>query len=88
MMRELVIILVQAITDLFNCVPKDSRGTERALRIEATLAEPTRDASRAAKKGRARIQTADPAPNRSSFHRRQIDPDSPIAFGAPAAQIT
>ena len=39
MMRELVIILVQAITDLFNCVPKDSRGTERALRIEATLAE-------------------------------------------------
>jgi hypothetical protein len=36
-MREIVVVLVQAINDLFDCIPKDSYATEKIKRIEATL---------------------------------------------------
>ena len=39
MMREIVVVLVQAINDLFDCVPKDSYAAEKIMRIEATLAK-------------------------------------------------
>jgi hypothetical protein len=38
-MREIVVILVQANTDLLASVPKDSRNTKQIARIEATLAK-------------------------------------------------
>ena len=38
-MRELVVILVQAITDLLACFPSKSRRKEQIRRIEATLAK-------------------------------------------------
>jgi hypothetical protein len=38
-MREIVLILVQAITNLLASVPKDSRNTKQVARIEATLAK-------------------------------------------------
>ena len=37
-MREIIVVLVQAITDLFACLPKESYATEKVMRIEATLA--------------------------------------------------
>ena len=37
-MREIIVVLVQAITDLFDCLPKDVYATEKIVRIEATLA--------------------------------------------------
>jgi hypothetical protein len=37
MTRELIVVLVQAITDLLACLPKDSRNSEQVVRIEATL---------------------------------------------------
>ena len=37
MMREIIVVLVQAITDLFACLPKDLYATEKVTRIEATL---------------------------------------------------
>jgi hypothetical protein len=39
MMRETLIVLVQAITDLLACLPKDSYPIQRIARIEASLAE-------------------------------------------------
>jgi hypothetical protein len=38
-MREIVVVLVQAINDLFDCIPKDSYAAEKIRRIEATLGE-------------------------------------------------
>jgi hypothetical protein len=38
MMREIIVVLVQAITDLFACLPKDLYAAEKVTRIEATLA--------------------------------------------------
>ena len=37
-MREIIVVLVQTITDLFDCLPKDVYATEKIVRIEATLA--------------------------------------------------
>ena len=37
-MREIVVVLVQAITDLFDCLPKDLYQGEKVSRIEGTLA--------------------------------------------------
>jgi len=37
-MREIVVVLVQAITDLFDCLPKDLYQGEKVSRIETTLA--------------------------------------------------
>jgi hypothetical protein len=37
-MREIVVVLVQALTDLFECLPKDLYADEKITRIEATLA--------------------------------------------------
>jgi hypothetical protein len=37
-MREIIVVLVRAITDLFDCLPKESFETEKVARIEATLA--------------------------------------------------
>ena len=37
-MREIIVVLVQAITDLFDCLPKDIYATEKVMRFEATLA--------------------------------------------------
>jgi hypothetical protein len=39
MMREIIVVLVQAITDLFACLPKDTYATEKITRIEETLAK-------------------------------------------------
>jgi hypothetical protein len=36
-MREIVVILVQALTDLFECLPKDLYADEKVTRVEATL---------------------------------------------------
>jgi hypothetical protein len=38
-MREIVVILVQAITDLLARFPQDSRNAEQVAHIEATLAK-------------------------------------------------
>jgi hypothetical protein len=38
-MREIVVILVQANTDLLASVPRHSRNTKQVARIEATLAK-------------------------------------------------
>jgi hypothetical protein len=39
MMREVVVVLVQAIADLFASLPKDLYATEKVARIETKLAE-------------------------------------------------
>jgi hypothetical protein len=39
MMRELIVILIHAITDLFACLPKELYATEKVTRVEATLAK-------------------------------------------------
>jgi hypothetical protein len=39
MMRETVVVLVQAITDLFASLPKDLYAIQRVARIEARLAK-------------------------------------------------
>jgi hypothetical protein len=36
-MREIVVVLVQALTDLFECLPKDLYADEKVTRVEATL---------------------------------------------------
>jgi hypothetical protein len=39
MMRELVVVLVQTISDLFNCLPKDVHKIEQVARVNAALAK-------------------------------------------------
>jgi hypothetical protein len=39
MMREIIVVLVQAITDLFACLPRHTYATEKITRIEQTLAK-------------------------------------------------
>jgi len=38
-MREIITVLVQAINDLFACLPKDLYDSEKITRIEGTLAK-------------------------------------------------
>ena len=52
-MREIIVVLVQAITDLFDCLPKDMYATEKVMRMTRRLRKCSRNWPSGGDAGRA-----------------------------------